>query len=234
MGESKHPEIQSRISRRGFLAAGVVSAALVGFGGAGTALAKQSEKVYLRPPGCESEESMFSLCNRCQRCVMVCPYGIIQPLSLQANFFAQSTPVMNFKTGYCDYCNKCMEVCPTGALKLDALTSGNLGVAKVISDVCVAWDWMGCTVCKDVCPIENAITLDENNRPVIDENLCNGCGLCEQQCPASSLRAYSASKLPRGIYVVPRTSKAAQISGTLTTEEYLDGATSKGEEAHHE
>ena len=234
MGKSSHPEIQSQISRRGFLAAGVASAAMVGLGTAGTAIAKQSEKVYLRPPGCESEESMFSLCNRCQRCVMACPYGIIQPLSLQANFLAQSTPVMNFKNGYCDYCNKCMEVCPTGALKLDVPTSDNLGVAKVISDVCVAWDWMGCTVCKDVCPVEGAITLDENHRPVIDETLCDGCGLCEQKCPASSLRAYSASKLPRGIYVVPRSSQAAEIAGTLTSDEYISTATLQAKEAHHE
>ena len=231
MGESKHPEVQSQISRRGFLAAGVASAAMVGLGGAGTAIAKQSNAVYLRPPGCESEDDLLAKCNRCQKCVMVCPYGIIQPLSMKANFLSQSTPVMNFKNGYCDYCNKCMEVCPTGALKLDVPTSDNLGVAKVIKDVCVAWDWMGCSVCKDACPVEGAITLDENHRPVIDENLCNGCGLCEKTCPASSLRAYSASKLPRGIYVVPRNSVAAEKPGAITSDEYIDGSTKKSKEA---
>ena len=230
MSESNH-EVESTVSRRGFIAAGVASAALVGLGGAGKALAKSTNATYVRPPGVVSEEDFLSRCNRCQRCVMVCPYSIVQPLSLTKNFLSQNTPIMNFKTGYCDYCNKCMEVCPTGALTLDAPTSTNLGVAKVIKDVCVAWEWSGCIKCHDVCPVEGAITLDEHNRPVVHEDLCNGCGLCEHECPASSLRAYSASALPRGIFVVPRDSEAAQLKGSITSEEYVSGYEVKHKEA---
>ena len=45
MGKSSHPEIQSQISRRGFLAAGVASAAMVGLGTAGTAIEAEATQI---------------------------------------------------------------------------------------------------------------------------------------------------------------------------------------------
>ena len=36
-------------------------------------------------------------------------------------------------------------------------------------------------VCYDACPYE-AMELDENNRPVVIEDKCNGCGACESVC----------------------------------------------------
>lgn len=36
--------------------------------------------------------------------------------------------------------------------------------------------------CTKVCPV-NAITMGENDLPIIDEELCTGCGLCVKECP---------------------------------------------------
>ncbi len=222
-----------RITRRGFLAAGVVSAALVGVGGAG-AIAREAGAVHLRPPGAQSEDDLLARCNRCQKCVQACPYSIVQPAPLSAAFMATGTPELVFKTGYCDFCMKCVEACPTGALHEGTPTYDDIGVAKVVSDACVAWDWAGCTVCVDECPVEGAITLDEHGRPVVDENLCDGCGKCELKCPAASLRAYDSSTLEKGIYVVPRTCAAAQRPGACTSEEMREGrAVLAGKEAGH-
>lgn len=218
------------ISRRDFVAAGAVCTAAIGLGGAGV-LAAQADAVFVRPPGCMSEDDLLSRCNRCQRCVQVCPYSIVQPVSLKDGFIGWGTPELNFKTGYCDYCMKCVEVCPTGALTMDAPSADNLGVAKVISDVCVAWDWTGCTVCEDKCPVEGAITMDEHGRPVVDEVLCDGCGLCENACPSASLRAYDAGALGRGIFVVPRSSVIAAIPGAVTAEQYLAGCRTASSDA---
>lgn len=210
------------ISRRDFVAAGAACTAAIGLGGAG-AFAAQADAVFVRPPGCVSEDDLVSRCTRCQRCVAACPYSIVQPVTLKEGFVSWGTPELNFKTGYCDYCMKCVEVCPTGALTMDAPTADNLGVAKVISDVCVAWDWTGCTVCADKCPVEGAITIDGHGRPVVDETLCDGCGLCENACPSASLRAYDSAALNRGIYVVSRSSAIASVPGAVTAEQYLAG-----------
>lgn len=210
---------RSNISRRGFVAAGVTCAAVVGLGGFGV-LAKQAGATPLRPPGALSEDDLLAKCDRCQKCVQACPYGIVQPLPLSAAFLNVGTPTLNFKTGYCDFCMKCVEACPTGALREGSPTYDNIGVAKVITDACVAWHWAGCTVCVDECPVEGAIELDERGRPAVNENLCDGCGRCEQKCPASSLRSYDASVLDRGIYVVPRTSAAAAHAGALTSADF--------------
>lgn len=204
------------LTRRDFLAVGVVSAATLGFGGAG-ALALEASTVYLRPPGARDENDLLAHCNRCQRCVQACPHSIVQPIALSAAFMATGTPELAFETGYCDFCMRCVDECPTGALREGTSTYDDIGVAKVVSDACVAWDWAGCTVCVDECPVEGAIVLDEHSRPLVQEALCNGCGKCEMACPASSLRAYNPAVLEKGIYVVPRASAAAAIAGACTS-----------------
>ena len=82
-----------------------------------------------------------------------------------------------------------------------------------------AWDWAGCTVCKDECPVEGAITLDDHDRPVVHPEYCDGCGKCEQVCPSASLRAYDASVEDKGMVVVTRSSEAAQATGAVSSEE---------------
>lgn len=218
------------MTRRQFCAAGGTAVVLAGLAGGGNFQNAQGH-VYLRPPGAESETHLLARCDRCQRCVQSCPYNLVQPQPLSWDFPTVGTPELLFREGYCDFCMKCVEVCPTGALSADAPTADNIGVAKVVSDACVAWDWGGCTVCADECPVENALVIDERGRPQVDEKLCNGCGLCEFACPAPSLRSYDASTVAKGIYVVSRASAAAARPGALTSQEYTAEA---GKEASHE
>lgn len=45
-----------------------------------------------------------------------------------------------------------------------------------------------CHICIKVCPINRigqpCVVADKENYPVIDENLCSGCGICVKKCPA--------------------------------------------------
>lgn len=202
------------ISRRNMLTGASVVALTVAFGGFAF-VTKQASAQYLRPPGIGSEEDFLSRCNRCQKCMQVCPYDIITPVSLDANIIGWGTPTLDFSLGFCDFCMDCIEVCPTDALRYGTETENNIGVAKIVKDACVAWDWAGCRVCVDECPVEEAIMLDDQDRPVVDETLCDGCGRCEEVCPSASLRAYDQLAQDKGIVVVSRQSRAAHISGSL-------------------
>lgn len=219
------------LSRRQFCVAGGAAAVLVATGALGHTAIEDAHAVYLRPPGAESETCLLSKCDRCERCVQACPYNLIQPRPLSLDFATVGTPEVIFKSGYCDFCMKCIEACPTGALSAASSSANDIGVAKVISDACVAWDWGGCTICADVCPVDGAITLDERGRPHVDEILCDGCGLCQSDCPAPSLRAYDSSIAEKGIYVVSRDSAAAKMPDAITSEQFESYGNVRAEEA---
>lgn len=198
------------LSRRGFVAVGAVCAATVGLGAFGAASAAADE-AHVRPPGAQAPADFLARCNRCDRCVQACPYDIVFPVPLADSLVAYGTPQLVFDKGFCDFCMKCVEACPTGALAFGGPSENDCGVAVVDKASCVAWSWSGCTLCHDRCPVEGAISLDNLGRPVVDEQLCNGCGLCENICPSASVRAYDATVAEKGIVVVPR--QAARQGG---------------------
>lgn len=197
------------LSRRGFLVSAGVFAGLIATGSAANALAV--DKVVLRPPGSAAESDFLSRCMRCQKCTAVCHARVIQPLSIVESIKGASTPTLDFSRNYCDFCAldnngnpRCAEVCPTGALAPQTGKPFINGIAVVNERSCIAWDWKGCTVCVEECPQE-AIALDELNRPVVDTALCDGCGLCELICPSASLRSYGDERSEaKGIVVVPK------------------------------
>ena len=196
------------VTRRGFLAAGAVGAALVGVGGFG-AVSGQAQAAFVRPPGAASASELVAACNRCGKCYQACPYGIVSPVPLADGLVTYGTPELVFEHGACDFCMKCVDACPTGALSWGVPAERDCGVAVVVRDACVAWDWMGCTLCHDRCPVEGAITLDATNRPVVHADVCDGCGVCENVCPSASVRAYNAGAAEKGIVVVSRASVTA-------------------------
>ena len=199
--EQKNKEINpSGSSRRTFLkiTGGVLATLLFVVGGVGKAL---SGKTLLRPPGGQDEENFMAKCLRCDRCRSVCPTSVIGLANLDHGILAARTPVMKFHLGYCDFCKKCVEVCPTQALKPFEIETAKIGVAVVRKDICIAWNLGGCTVCQDACTY-NAITLDEQKRPLVDPRKCNGCGICEKVCPVLALRSYIGGNV-RGIEIMP-------------------------------
>lgn len=196
------------VSRRGFIVTIGAFAALLATGGGADALA--DNRSFLRPPGASSDTEFLARCIRCQKCTSVCHSRVIQPISVTDSIKSTSTPTVDFTRNYCDFCAetnegspRCAEVCPTGALTVQRGKPAINGIAVINEGSCVAWDWKGCTVCVEECP-QDAISLDGKRRPVVDEGLCNGCGLCELICPSASLRSYGESRSEaKGIAVVP-------------------------------
>lgn len=53
----------------------------------------------------------------------------------------------------------------------------------IVPSLCLAWKHLGCSTCRERCPVPGAIVLDAG-RPVIDAARCTGCGDCVRACPA--------------------------------------------------
>lgn len=169
-----------RINRRGFLAAagGATAGCIV----AGRKL-DASERITMRPPGV-TEERFSALCVRCGNCSSACPQGIISQDPGGTGLLAFLTPRIRMLPGYCsENCNSCGKACPSGAippLSLEDKRNVAIGYADVIHKACTR-----CMHCVIQCPY-NAITTEYifgRYYPVVDPELCRGCGLCEVVCP---------------------------------------------------
>lgn len=196
-GPAEAPAVKDRITnRRGFIAGAAGVAGLFALGAA----ARGETPPLVRPPGSADEARMKSLCLRCDRCRSACHTGAIGVGGLSEGLLVMRTPVMNFHNGFCDFCRRCADVCPTGAISDFDPETARIGLAHV-TESCIALRTAACTACEEACP-EDAITLDAQNRPVVDPDICNGCGKCEQICPANVYQAYRGGDL-RGIIVRP-------------------------------
>jgi ferredoxin-type protein NapG len=97
----------------------------------------------------------------------------------------------------------CVPVCPTGALDITKVTNPktneldfkmmDMGVAVVDVHSCIAFWGLQCDACYRACPLlDEAIRLEYNRNsrtgkhaflePVINPDICTGCGLCEKAC----------------------------------------------------
>ena len=61
-------------------------------------------------------------------------------------------------------------------------------------------DCIGCGTCVDKCPID-AISLDGENKAVVDVKLCIGCGVCAHFCPENAITLQQGM---RKVFVPPK------------------------------
>ncbi|WP_169777331.1 ferredoxin-type protein NapG [Campylobacter mucosalis] len=191
-------------SRREALKFGVKALALVVAGGFVWSKAVKAENlVLLRPPGAKGEKDFLASCIRCGLCVEACPFDTLK-LASTTDGISVGTPFFTPRDIPCRLCEDipCTVACPTNALdralvsdsdgKLDVNRS-KMGVAIVDSSSCIAFLGIRCDACYRECPlIDKALKLEyrRNERtqkhayllPVVDLNVCTGCGICEHVC----------------------------------------------------
>lgn len=143
----------------------------------------------LRPPGALREKEFLAACIRCGQCVKACPNHTL--------LLAGSTSGWGFGAPYfvpeevpCNLCQghdglKCIEACPSQALQpVKDHKEIRIGLAKIDKSLCLAFNRVVCRSCWHACPFPNeAIKFDEMLRPVVNEEVCIGCGLCTHACP---------------------------------------------------
>jgi ferredoxin-type protein NapG len=138
---------------------------------------------WLRPPGARPESDFLMACSRCQECVRVCPAHCIKldPTGIKGG----GAPYIEPNEMPCVMCDGllCMPACPTGALVPTDRAGIDMGTAVWDENVCVRSHGEECTACVDHCPVGPAALEVIDNRIVVHESGCTGCGTCQSNCP---------------------------------------------------
>jgi ferredoxin len=147
----------------------------------------------IRPPGALPEPEFLTRCLACGECIKACPNHALGTCGLADGFVRLCTPKLVPAIGYCEPgCTVCTHVCPTVALRPISREDKpfvKVGTAMVDRDRCLAWLGINrCMVCKKSCPYQaiEAGELNDSTGPVVDKDLCTGCGKCENVCPVKS------------------------------------------------
>ena len=164
---------------------------------------------WIRPPYAINELEFILACTRCGDCIAACPHEVIFSLSARLGVKFAGTPALDLLNKGCHLCEDwpCVTACTPNALikpepaisetdknateingeteKEDLLLCAppKLARASINEQTCLPYSGPECGACIGICPIPGALTLDMC-KPVIDQSLCNGCGLCRESCIA--------------------------------------------------
>ena len=139
----------------------------------------------LRPPWALAEDRFVAACTRCGDCLRACPESILTKGS-------GGFPTVDFKRGACTFCGGCVEACDAGALlRNQESKSPNPWRHRVeIGPECLADRGVECRVCGEVCD-PRAIRFQPRLRappqPLLDPEVCTGCGACIGACPTDAV-----------------------------------------------
>jgi polyferredoxin len=177
------------LSRRGFLYS-VGGALSFAFLARTSPSYEQKGKTILRPPGALPEKWFTNTCIRCGECIKACITNTLQPCVFESGLEGLWTPRFNMRLAGCEQsCNVCGHVCPTQAIRelsLEEKKYARIGTATLNKDRCIAWEQNRlCLKCDEACPYNSIVfkMVEGQKRPFVDEQKCNGCGICEQVCP---------------------------------------------------
>lgn len=162
----------------------IVSAMVPGF-----VVKKLRKSFFIRPPGAMDEEFFPKVCVRCAQCLRACPAKCLKTVGFEESIGSWATPEIIPRKKGCILCQNCGKVCPSGAIRVVKQELIKIGTAKIYQDECLVWTHKKeCLVCLEYCPVQ-AIYLDEEGRPIVNPEVCTGCGLCEENCPVTSRQA---------------------------------------------
>ncbi|MFH0788658.1 MAG: 4Fe-4S binding protein [Pseudomonadota bacterium] len=162
---------------------------------------KIPDPTVIRPPGALKEDLFLDRCVRCGECMKVCLNNALQPCWLEAGMEGIFSPRLIPRLGYCEFnCTLCGQVCPSGAIQKLSLPEKQktvIGLAYFDKNRCLPYaKGIPCIVCEEHCPTpEKAIKFRDISvlnpegklvtikQPYVIDQLCIGCGICENKCP---------------------------------------------------
>ncbi|MBF0473789.1 MAG: 4Fe-4S dicluster domain-containing protein [Nitrospirae bacterium] len=152
--------------------------------------ASKDKKFIVRPPAAIAENVFIKTCISCHLCGQACPNDCIKYIDDPFSPGLNDTPYIKPREKGCILCMKCTQVCPTGALRYVPNDEGDtiqkyvkMGIAVVDKNICKSYNKQSCGVCIRACPFADVAIIAETwERPVVINEKCVGCGLCEQAC----------------------------------------------------
>jgi ferredoxin len=69
-------------------------------------------------------------------------------------------------------------------------------LALILDRFCLAWQGSFCSVCSERCPVDGAITVQQG-KPRVNPDLCTGCRICHEVCPAPKNAVFLVPRKPR-------------------------------------
>ena len=159
----------------------------------------------VRPPGSVPEREFLEMCIRCGECFKACPNNVLQAQGFEQGLEGLWTPIVNADWAGCESsCNACGQVCPTGAIRalpLEEKRVARMGLAFVNESTCLPFvGTEECDLCVQECNAagyeaieftqvqteldESGVPIDGTGflAPVVLEEKCVGCGLCQTRC----------------------------------------------------
>lgn len=117
-------------------------------------------------------------------CQEACPVGVIHVETRQGDMTTEITSV-DVDEKACIYCKQCEVACPFGLITVEKPFEG---IVDFETGRCPD----GCMVCVDACP-SNALSLDDGEKPTVDQEFCILCSACEQVCPEGAIKVSRSS-----------------------------------------
>mgnify|MGYP003588132933 CR=1 FL=1 len=208
------PKHQPNLSRRAVIGS-IAAGALAPLALPARPLARHPEPTLIRPPGAIAEPLFLAQCVRCGECMKVCIGNALHATWLEAGLEGMFSPRLIGRIGYCEFnCTLCGQVCPTGAIQRLAKTEKQqkrIGLAFFDTARCLPYAAATpCIVCEEHCPTPNKaiqyreVVVKTNQgqpvtlrQPYVMDELCIGCGICENKCPlpgAAAIRITAAGE----------------------------------------
>ncbi len=144
---------------------------------------------WLRPPGALPEPQFLKACTQCTDCQTACPYDSIRRLGPEFGENA-GTPAIIPSESPCYLCEDmpCISACEPLALLPVAQSDVTMGTAVIDLQACYVSQGQRCDYCVARCPVQlQAIQFGDDKLPIIKEDGCTGCGVCDYICPANAI-----------------------------------------------
>ena len=64
----------------------------------------------------------------------------------------------------------------------EVIDDGRAKIAEIDTDCCMAWDGGSCQFCYLACPLRDRAITIEDQKPIINSSICDGCAKCLTAC----------------------------------------------------